>query len=175
MWAGPTDGIHQLPVTKPTAKCRLSRDDVFRRAFLKPAPLQLSCDLIFHLPVWSHVTSCFTLGDSCVIVWACRSLPFSLFCRNKSSCSKIAMRLKVLQADSVVRDVECEPPVAAATSHVVIPLQEDKVLECPGLHEVTKMADSEPTVKWVLVKSRSVTQGSLKVSWSAVVLCNDAC
>ncbi|KAM9853385.1 interleukin-1 receptor accessory protein-like isoform 1-T2 [Aulostomus maculatus] len=68
--------------------------------------------------------------------------------RNKSTCSKIAMRLKVLQHDEVSRGSSCEPPVAVAATQVVIPLQEGKVLDCPDLRDAAKMADSPPTVTW---------------------------
>ncbi|XP_058490598.1 interleukin-1 receptor accessory protein isoform X2 [Solea solea] len=68
--------------------------------------------------------------------------------RNKSSCSKIAMRLKVLRRDDVVLDTDCWPPVAAPPSQAVIPLQDGKILECPDLQDVTKMADDNLTVTW---------------------------
>ncbi|XP_069390417.1 interleukin-1 receptor accessory protein isoform X1 [Paralichthys olivaceus] len=68
--------------------------------------------------------------------------------RNKSSCSKIAMRLKVLRHEDLVQDSDCQPPVAAATSSVAIPFQEGHLLDCPDLQDVTKMADSEPNVTW---------------------------
>ncbi|XP_044057411.1 interleukin-1 receptor accessory protein isoform X3 [Siniperca chuatsi] len=68
--------------------------------------------------------------------------------RNKSSCSKIAMRLKVLRPDEVVRSSDCEPPVAVATSQVVIPVQEGKMLDCPDLQDAAKMADGKLTVTW---------------------------
>ncbi|XP_071352293.1 interleukin-1 receptor accessory protein isoform X2 [Trachinotus anak] len=72
--------------------------------------------------------------------------------RNKSSCSKIAMRLKVLRLDEVVRDPDCQPPVAVATSHMVIPLQDGHTLDCPDVQDITKMADSRPTVTWYHVR-----------------------
>ncbi|KAL7401287.1 hypothetical protein ABVT39_025843 [Epinephelus coioides] len=72
--------------------------------------------------------------------------------RNKSSCSQIAMQLKVLQPNDVVRNLECEPPVAMAASEVIIPFQEGKVLDCPDLEEARKMAEGEPTVTWYHVK-----------------------
>ncbi|XP_039986954.1 interleukin-1 receptor accessory protein [Xiphias gladius] len=68
--------------------------------------------------------------------------------RNKSSCSKIAMRLKVLRRDQVVLSADCQPPVAVEATHMVIPLQEGKTLDCPDLQEATKIADSKPTVTW---------------------------
>ncbi|XP_070685016.1 interleukin-1 receptor accessory protein isoform X2 [Pempheris klunzingeri] len=68
--------------------------------------------------------------------------------RNKSSCSKISMRLKVLRPDDVVRATDCDPPVAVAASQVVVPLQEGGLLDCPHLQDAAKMADSEPTVTW---------------------------
>ncbi|XP_045930368.1 interleukin-1 receptor accessory protein-like isoform X1 [Micropterus dolomieu] len=74
--------------------------------------------------------------------------------RNKSSCSKIAMRLKVLRPDEVVRGLDCEPAVAVAASHVVIPLQEGKMLHCPDLEDVAKIADSKPTVTWSHVREK---------------------
>ncbi|XP_037630686.1 interleukin-1 receptor accessory protein [Sebastes umbrosus] len=67
---------------------------------------------------------------------------------NKSSCSKIAMRLKVLRLDEAVRGSDCELPVAVAPSEVVIPIQMGKILDCPDLQEAVKMADGEPTVTW---------------------------
>ncbi|XP_060903286.1 interleukin-1 receptor accessory protein-like [Labrus mixtus] len=68
--------------------------------------------------------------------------------RNKPSCSKIAMRLTVLQREEVVRGNACQLPLAGATSQAVIPLQEGKMLQCPDLQEVAKMTDGEPTVSW---------------------------
>nr|UWL58943.1 interleukin-1 receptor accessory protein [Channa argus] len=68
--------------------------------------------------------------------------------RNKTSCSKIAMRLKVWQRDEVVDRFDCQLLGAITTSHEVIPLQEGKILECPHLQDVAKMADSKPTVSW---------------------------
>uniref|UniRef100_A0A3Q3GWP6 Interleukin-1 receptor accessory protein-like n=1 Tax=Labrus bergylta TaxID=56723 RepID=A0A3Q3GWP6_9LABR len=75
-------------------------------------------------------------------------LLFFLLCSNKTSCSKIAMRLTVLQREEVVRGNACRLPLAGVTSQAVIPLQEGKMLQCPDLQEVTKMTDSEPTVSW---------------------------
>ncbi|XP_022594252.1 interleukin-1 receptor accessory protein isoform X3 [Seriola dumerili] len=72
--------------------------------------------------------------------------------RNKSSCSKIAMRLKVLRLDEVVREPDCQPPVVVAPTHLVIPLQEEKTLECPNLQDATKMADGPTTVTWYHVR-----------------------
>ncbi|CAB1442844.1 unnamed protein product [Pleuronectes platessa] len=68
--------------------------------------------------------------------------------RNKSSCSKMAMRLKVLRPADLVQPSDCRPPVASPPSSVVIPLQEGKILDCPDLQDATKMADSDPTVTW---------------------------
>ncbi|XP_054868293.1 interleukin-1 receptor accessory protein isoform X2 [Amphiprion ocellaris] len=68
--------------------------------------------------------------------------------RNKSSCSKIAMRLTVLRPDQVVRGVDCEPPVAVAATSEYIGLQGGKRLDCPDLQDAAKMADGEPTVTW---------------------------
>ncbi|XP_034534651.1 interleukin-1 receptor accessory protein [Notolabrus celidotus] len=67
---------------------------------------------------------------------------------NKSSCSKIAMRLTVLQRDEVARGNSCGLPAVGATSQVVIPLQEGKTLHCPDLQEAAKIADGSPTVSW---------------------------
>ncbi|KAL3991287.1 hypothetical protein ACER0C_010912 [Sarotherodon galilaeus] len=65
--------------------------------------------------------------------------------RNKSSCSKIAIRLKVLQPDDVVK---CGLPVAVAPIEDLIPLQEGKTLNCPDLQDATKMSESTPKVQW---------------------------
>ncbi|XP_041797079.1 interleukin-1 receptor accessory protein [Chelmon rostratus] len=76
--------------------------------------------------------------------------------RNKSSCSKIAMRLKVLRPDEVTRGADCAPPVAMATTHMTIALQGGGVLDCPNLQDAKKIADSEPTVTWHHVKPDSL-------------------
>uniref|UniRef100_A0A3B4ZW04 Ig-like domain-containing protein n=2 Tax=Stegastes partitus TaxID=144197 RepID=A0A3B4ZW04_9TELE len=68
--------------------------------------------------------------------------------RNKSSCSKIAMRLTVLRRDEAVRGVDCEPPVAVAAAQETIALQGGETLDCPDLQDAAKMADGEPTVTW---------------------------
>lgn len=68
--------------------------------------------------------------------------------RNKSSCSKIAMRLTVLRPDEVVRGADCEPPVAVAATKEYVALQGGKTLDCPDLQDAAKMADGEPTVTW---------------------------
>ncbi|KAM7412480.1 hypothetical protein PAMA_020045 [Pampus argenteus] len=68
--------------------------------------------------------------------------------RNKSSCSKIAMRLKVLQRDQAVQGASCNPPVAVVPSQVVIRMQMGDILDCPDLQEAAKMAESDLTVTW---------------------------
>ncbi|XP_034459503.1 interleukin-1 receptor accessory protein-like isoform X2 [Hippoglossus hippoglossus] len=73
---------------------------------------------------------------------------YTCMLRNKSSCSKIAMRLKVLRREDLVQDSDCPPPVAASTSSVDIPQLGGWILDCPGLQDVTKMADSDPSVTW---------------------------
>ncbi|XP_008285461.1 interleukin-1 receptor accessory protein [Stegastes partitus] len=72
--------------------------------------------------------------------------------RNKSSCSKIAMRLTVLRRDEAVRGVDCEPPVAVAAAQETIALQGGETLDCPDLQDAAKMADGEPTVTWYHVR-----------------------
>ncbi|XP_073323953.1 interleukin-1 receptor accessory protein [Pagrus major] len=69
--------------------------------------------------------------------------------RNKTSCSRIAMRLKVLRPDEVASGSHCA--VAASTSHLLIPFEKGKELDCPDLQDAAKMADSEPTVTWNFV------------------------
>ncbi|KAI3354640.1 hypothetical protein L3Q82_018523 [Scortum barcoo] len=75
--------------------------------------------------------------------------------RNKSSCSKITMRLKVTPLDEVLH-ADCEPPIRrpdVATKTVYIPLQEGGMLDCPHLQDAAKMADNgEPTVTWYHVQ-----------------------
>ncbi|MEQ2267120.1 hypothetical protein XENORESO_001994 [Xenotaenia resolanae] len=71
--------------------------------------------------------------------------------RNKSSCSKIAMRLKVLRPEEVVRSTSCEPPVAMPATQEWIGLQEGKTLNCPDLQYAVKMSEIEPTVSWYYV------------------------
>uniref|UniRef100_A0A4W6ESV5 Interleukin 1 receptor accessory protein n=1 Tax=Lates calcarifer TaxID=8187 RepID=A0A4W6ESV5_LATCA len=75
--------------------------------------------------------------------------------RNKSSCSKIGMHMRVLRRDEVPRPTvlrrdndNCPPPVVAETSHVVIPLQEGKTLDCPDLQDAIKMSNGNLTVTW---------------------------
>ncbi|XP_068560667.1 interleukin-1 receptor accessory protein isoform X2 [Cebidichthys violaceus] len=67
---------------------------------------------------------------------------------NKTSCSKIAIRLKVLRPDEVVRDQDCEPPVAVAPTPTVIAFQMGGFLDCPDLRDAHKMADGETKVTW---------------------------
>ncbi|KAG7219364.1 hypothetical protein INR49_009449 [Caranx melampygus] len=50
--------------------------------------------------------------------------------RNKSSCSKITMLLKVVKLDEVAWEPTWQAPVAVVTTNVNIPLQEGKTLEC---------------------------------------------
>lgn len=76
---------------------------------------------------------------------------------NKSSCSKITLLLQVRPSEPVPGD-DC-PPLGAADAEVdVIPLQEGKLLHCPHLQDVTKMADGEPSVTWYHVSHGSVIQ-----------------
>ncbi|KAK9520388.1 hypothetical protein VZT92_020280 [Zoarces viviparus] len=67
---------------------------------------------------------------------------------NKSSCSKIAVRLTVLRPDEVVRDQDCEPPVAVAPTPTFIAFQMGGFLDCPHLKDARKMADGETKVTW---------------------------
>lgn len=59
------------------------------------------------------------------------------------------MRLKVLRPDEAARSADCA--VAASTSHLIIPFEKGKMLDCPDLQHAAKMADSEPTVTWNFV------------------------
>uniref|UniRef100_A0A3Q3WIZ3 Interleukin 1 receptor accessory protein n=1 Tax=Mola mola TaxID=94237 RepID=A0A3Q3WIZ3_MOLML len=93
-----------------------------------------------HKLVWHHLPEGHDLEQPIVF-----SLPIALSCRNRSSCIKMATRLKVPRPDEVVQSVDCAPPVATAADDVVIPLQEGKMLDCPDLQEAANMADSEPT------------------------------
>ncbi|XP_054649446.1 interleukin-1 receptor accessory protein [Dunckerocampus dactyliophorus] len=68
--------------------------------------------------------------------------------RNKSHCSKMAVRLTVLRRDEASPGSECDLPVATAASQVVIYLQKGKTINCPDWQEATNMADSPPTVSW---------------------------
>ncbi|XP_060929807.1 interleukin-1 receptor accessory protein [Limanda limanda] len=68
--------------------------------------------------------------------------------RNKSSCSKMAVRLKVLRRADLVQPSDCRPPVAAPPSSLELPQGEGATLDCPDLQEVSKMADSVPNVTW---------------------------
>ncbi|XP_055082129.1 interleukin-1 receptor accessory protein-like isoform X2 [Periophthalmus magnuspinnatus] len=79
--------------------------------------------------------------------------------RNKTSCSKIAMRLTVLRPEDVTHGNSCAPAVAVPVTHEVIPFQKGKILDCPDAQEATKMADSLPTVTWVhLTKNKKCDQ-----------------
>ncbi|KAG8001705.1 Interleukin-1 receptor accessory protein [Nibea albiflora] len=81
--------------------------------------------------------------------------------RNRSSCSKIAMRLKVLRPDEVAHGSDCQPPVAVAPTQVNIGLQEGRTLDCPDYQDAAKMADSELTVTWQHVRPKTVYSMSL--------------
>ncbi|KAM6931955.1 interleukin-1 receptor accessory protein isoform 1-T2 [Lycodopsis pacificus] len=65
---------------------------------------------------------------------------------NKSSCTKSAVRLKVLRPDEFVHD--CEPPVAVAPKPMLIAFQIGGFLDCPHLEDARKMADGETKVTW---------------------------
>lgn len=86
--------------------------------------------------------------------------------RNRSSCSKISMRLSVLQQDAVTRGSACEPPVAVVPVETVIPLQEGKTLECPNLQDAAKMSDSPPSVTWHHV-NRAQSRCTQPSSWNS--------
>lgn len=110
-------------------------------------------------------TEAFGLWVALDLVWAPRFLCFELYvqtrllslsCSNKSSCSKIAMRLRVLQPDEAGRGANCPPQGTEAVAQEVIPLQEGKALDCPDLQDATKMADSDPTVTWYHVRQGPV-------------------
>ncbi|XP_040902433.1 interleukin-1 receptor accessory protein [Toxotes jaculatrix] len=73
--------------------------------------------------------------------------------RNKSSCSKIAMHLKVLRRDELALTSDCPPPVAVVGAQVAIPLQEGWTLNCPDLQDAAKMTNSTPLVTWYHVKT----------------------
>ncbi|XP_056139358.1 interleukin-1 receptor accessory protein isoform X3 [Lampris incognitus] len=87
---------------------------------------------------------------------------------NKSSCTKIAMRLEVLSHEEAGPGQAHEVPVAVAPTHVVIPFQEGETLECPNLQDISKMADDQPTVTWHNVNrfwnsDREVKKGRLVI------------
>lgn len=86
-----------------------------------------------------------------------------LFClrSNQTFCIKIAIRLKVLRPDEVVRDENCDPPVAVAPSQKIIPFQTGGLLDCPDVEEARKMATGNTTVIWTHVRPSRV---SLSVS-----------
>ncbi len=89
---------------------------------------------------------------------SCVFIVLSLSCSNKSSCSKIAMRFKVLRLDEVINDTDCDPPIlrpAVATKKVIVPLQEGNILDCPDLQDAAKMADSKPNVTWYHMLQKS--------------------
>lgn len=75
---------------------------------------------------------------------------FCSACSNKSSCSRIAVRLQVLLRDQAVRSAGC-PQVAMAATEALIGFQQWKTLTCPNLQDASKMADSDPTVNWTYV------------------------
>ena len=61
------------------------------------------------------------------------------------------VHLVVLRREDVVRSLDCEPAVAAATSQLSIPFQDGRVLECPDLQDATRMAAGETNVTWQYV------------------------
>ncbi|CAK6984705.1 interleukin-1 receptor accessory protein, partial [Scomber scombrus] len=74
--------------------------------------------------------------------------------RNRTSCSKIAMRLKVLRRNETTQTGDsCEPPVAVAPSQVNIPLQSGKILDCPDLQDGEKMAENK------------MNESTMRVTW----------
>ncbi|KAK7882844.1 hypothetical protein WMY93_029018 [Mugilogobius chulae] len=75
--------------------------------------------------------------------------------RNKTSCSKIAMRLTVLRPEDVTHSNSCAPAVAMPATHEIIPFQHGKSLDCPDADEAARMSNSTPTVSWVFLGRQS--------------------
>ncbi|KAK5928812.1 hypothetical protein CgunFtcFv8_010102 [Champsocephalus gunnari] len=74
---------------------------------------------------------------------------YTCMLRNKTSCSKMAMRLSVLRPSEVLRANDCDPPVAWESTRQVIPFQTGGTMDCPDLKEAGKMADNNTTsVTW---------------------------
>ncbi|XP_053177459.1 interleukin-1 receptor accessory protein [Scomber japonicus] len=74
--------------------------------------------------------------------------------RNRTSCSKISMRLKVLRPNETTQTGEgCEPPVAVAPIQTYIPLQSGKILDCPDVKDGEKMAENK------------MNESTMKVTW----------
>ncbi|XP_076026445.1 interleukin-1 receptor accessory protein isoform X2 [Genypterus blacodes] len=108
----------------------------------------LSCPLFSHPSVYNY-SSTQSTGHN--LFWyrlpVGHDLEQPIGYSNKSSCSKIAMRLEVLSRDQVASGPDCA--VATAPSQVIIPLQEGKKLDCPDLQDAIKMADGgDLNVTW---------------------------
>ncbi|XP_061828258.1 interleukin-1 receptor accessory protein [Nerophis lumbriciformis] len=73
---------------------------------------------------------------------------YTCMLRNKSHCSKMAVRLAVLRREEASVGSECDLPVAAAAGQVVIPLQWGETMDCPDWQDAKNMSDSPPTVTW---------------------------
>uniref|UniRef100_A0A673BAL7 Interleukin-1 receptor accessory protein-like n=1 Tax=Sphaeramia orbicularis TaxID=375764 RepID=A0A673BAL7_9TELE len=109
----------------------------------------LSCPLFSHPSVYNYSS---TQNPGHNLFWyrlpEGHDLEQPITYSNLSSCSKIAMRLKVLRRDDVVPGNSCLPAVAMAATPVMIPLQQGAKVDCPDLQNANKMADGEPTVTW---------------------------
>lgn len=79
-------------------------------------------------------------------------------------CLQATVHVAVLRPEDVVRGMDCEPAVAAATSQVFIPLQDAFDLECPDLQDATRMAAGEPKVTWLYVNPGRVRRTTLSQS-----------
>lgn len=75
--------------------------------------------------------------------------------RNRTSCSRMAMRLTVVRPEDVAGENSCAPPVAVAALEEEIPYHNGKILDCPDAQEAAKMANSTPTVTWVFQRQNS--------------------
>ncbi|XP_054884923.1 interleukin-1 receptor accessory protein-like isoform X2 [Poeciliopsis prolifica] len=84
--------------------------------------------------------------------------------RNKSSCSRIAVRLQVRRRDQVDRFAGC-PEVAMAATEVLIGFQQGETLTCPNLQDASKMADSDPRVNWTY-KNQAMSNCDHDLSWN---------
>nr|XP_057935630.1 interleukin-1 receptor accessory protein-like [Doryrhamphus excisus] len=73
--------------------------------------------------------------------------------RNKSHCSKMAVRLTVLRRDEASPGSECDLPVATPASQVVIYLQKGETVNCPDWQDAANMSDSPPIVTWYHVRN----------------------
>ncbi|XP_049582448.1 interleukin-1 receptor accessory protein isoform X2 [Syngnathus scovelli] len=95
--------------------------------------------------------------------------------RHRSACVNVTVVSRPREAPE---DPKCHWPIAAQPGQVVVPLEGDRLLECPDWQEAATVADVAPTVNWFHVRTRGSASARLCVARSpsrAALCARQAC